>query len=73
MESPHMNPLPAFPEELMTVDDVARVFRASKSWIYKAVERGDLPCVRLGALVRFDPAVVRRFIESRSVPAAATT
>ena len=65
------------PENLWTVSDVAKFLRASKSWVYKAAERGELPCIRLGAMLRFDPqairAMVRRASQQPSVPVAFRT
>lgn len=55
-------------EPLWTVKEVATYLRASTSWVYKAAERGTLPCVRLGAMLRFRPAEIRRFVEG--APAA---
>ncbi len=52
---------PSVEERLWTVDDVARYLTASRSWVYKAAERGDLPCLRIGSMLRFDPAAVRAF------------
>ncbi len=49
-------------EALWTVDDVARFLRASPSWVYKAAARGAIPCVRIGAMLRFDPEALRRFV-----------
>jgi hypothetical protein len=58
------------PEVLWTVADVARFFRCSTSIVYKRVARGDLPCVRFGALVRFDPLMIRAL--ARGEPATET-
>ncbi|TMB31807.1 MAG: helix-turn-helix domain-containing protein [Deltaproteobacteria bacterium] len=41
--------------------DVARYLKASVSWVYKAAERRELPCIRVGGLLRFDPGAVRVF------------
>jgi excisionase family DNA binding protein len=57
-----MNNLSDPPENLWTVEDVARFVKCSKSWVYKASESGELPCVRIGAMVRFDPNAVKRFL-----------
>lgn len=57
-----MNALPDFPENLWTVEDVARFVKCSKSWVYKAAEAGDLPSVRCGSMLRFDPVAVKRFL-----------
>jgi len=46
-------------EMLWTVRDVAAFLQASTSYVYKAAERGEVPCRRVGALLRFVPAEVR--------------
>jgi hypothetical protein len=46
-------------ECLWTVHDVAAFLQASTSWVYKASGAGTLPCVRVGAMLRFDPACIR--------------
>jgi excisionase family DNA binding protein len=43
-------------DTLWTVADAARFLRVSKSWVYSATAAGRMPCIRIGALVRFDPA-----------------
>lgn len=54
------------PEPLWTVRDVATYLSASTSYVYKAAERGVLPCRRLGALLRFVPSEVRRWAEGQT-------
>jgi excisionase family DNA binding protein len=44
-------PVPA-DAEYLTVLQVARLFGVSRSLVYKLVDSGKLPCVRLGAAVR---------------------
>ena len=56
------------PEALWTVRDVAAYLKASTSYVYKAAERGEIPCRRLGALLRFVPADVRTWAEGQKVP-----
>ncbi len=65
---------PALPpdEMLWTAREVAKHMRASISWVYKAAERGELPCIRLGAMLRFDPAAIRTWLGSRATATAAT-
>ncbi len=46
---------------LWTASDVARYLRSSLSFVYKVSETGKLPCLRVGAMLRFDPEVVRAF------------
>jgi len=50
---------------LWNVADVAREWKCSKSFVYKLAESGQLPSVRLGALLRFSPEVVRAFADGR--------
>src|SRR4030095_7752573 len=58
--------------ELLTVADVAALLRVSKSWVYehtraRATPRSDqLPHIKIGKYVRFDPQLVRAFLERRT-------
>jgi excisionase family DNA binding protein len=47
------------PESLWDVGDAAAYLKVSKSWIYRSVESGKLPCLRIGPLLRFLPDAVR--------------
>jgi excisionase family DNA binding protein len=44
-------------------NDVAAHLKVSRSWVYKAADNGTLPVVRIGALLRFEPAAIRAFVE----------
>ncbi|MGA7124091.1 MAG: helix-turn-helix domain-containing protein [Polyangiaceae bacterium] len=57
------------PDVLWTVDDVARYLRVSRSWVYHRAEGGELPCLRIGGLLRFDPDAVRAFTRGDKPPA----
>lgn len=48
-------------DRLWTVRDVARFLALSTSWVYQAAERGELPTLRIGGRLRFDPAQIRAF------------
>ena len=50
--------------ELWTWREVARALKVSRSWVYAKAERGELPSLRVGGLLRFDPTEVRRFVTS---------
>ncbi len=52
-------------ESLWDARDVARYFRASRSWVYHQAEAGLLPHLRVGGLLRFDPKAVRAFAEGQ--------
>lgn len=48
-------------DRLWKVQDVAEYLRVSASWVYLHVSLGDLPYLRVGGLLRFDPDAVRRY------------
>lgn len=47
--------------ELWTWREVARALRVSRSWVYAKAMCGELPSLRVGGMLRFDPEAVRRF------------
>jgi predicted DNA-binding transcriptional regulator AlpA len=55
--------------ELLTVEDVAALLKVSKSWVYEhtrsrgAPRTERLPHVKIAKYVRFDPRLVRAFID----------
>ena len=51
-------------ERLLTPDEVAELLKVSRFRVYELGRTGALPAVRLGRQVRFNPAVLRAFIES---------
>jgi hypothetical protein len=46
-------------EPLWTAKDVAAYLRASVKWVYHHASKGNLPCVHLVGLRRFEPAAIR--------------
>ena len=58
--------------DLMTVAEVAAVLKLSKSWVYEHTRlrgkpRSDrLPHIKLGKYVRFDPHLVRAFLDRQT-------
>jgi excisionase family DNA binding protein len=48
-------------ETLWDANDVARYLKVSRSWVYHRAEAGQLPHLRVGALLRFDPSAIRAF------------
>jgi excisionase family DNA binding protein len=64
------HPIPSpepLPEQLWQVGDLAKYFRKSRHAIYKMVERRQLPFVKVGQAVRFNPPVIREWIARHSV------
>ncbi|OJH39134.1 helix-turn-helix domain-containing protein [Cystobacter ferrugineus] len=52
-------------EGLWDANDVARFLKASRSWVYQRAQAGQLPCVKIGGLLRFEPAALRAFIRGQ--------
>ena len=46
-------------DRLWDTNDVAAYLKVSRSWVYHRAEAGQLPCVRVGGLLRFDPEAIR--------------
>ncbi|MHB8420605.1 MAG: helix-turn-helix domain-containing protein [Myxococcales bacterium] len=58
MTAPHAAP-DAVEQPLLTAEELAAALRVSRSWVYEAARNGILPCLRVGALKRFDLAEVK--------------
>lgn len=56
-------------DSLWTAADVAAWAKLSKSWVYQHAAAGVIPCLKIGGLLRFDPAVVKKFFLSGGVVA----
>ena len=54
-------------DSLWDARDVARYLQVSRSWVYHRSESGLLPCLRIGALVRFDPEAIRAYARGEGV------
>jgi len=54
-------------DELWTAEDVARFLRTSRSWVYHRARAGQLPCVKIGGLLRFDPLAIRALVAGDGV------
>lgn len=51
----------AAPRPLMTIEDVCTYLGVSKSWVYKAVESGELPHFRAGG-IKFSPKQIAAYL-----------
>jgi len=49
--------------DLLTADEVARILRVPKSWVYSHL--ADLPAIRLGRYVRFRRRDIDHFLEKK--------
>ncbi len=57
-------------DRLWTVSETAKFLRVSPSWVYRAVERAEIPAFKLGGLVRFRPQTIRDYAEALEAQAA---
>jgi excisionase family DNA binding protein len=57
-------------DTLWTAEEAARYCRVSRSMIYKLSQSGELPCLRIGSCLRFEPSTVLRYArgEIRGLP-----
>jgi len=53
-------------EHLLTVDDLAKIFKLQRSWVYGRIHRGELPFpyLKIGRYVRFRASDVEAYLES---------
>ena len=56
---------------LLTTRDVAKQLRAGVRTVERLAADGEIACVRIGRLVRFTPADLAAFIDSRRRPVIA--
>jgi len=57
-------------KHLMTVKEVAALLRVSTQTLYKMLEQGQIPAVRVGSQWRFDRDKVEGWIESQGAPSS---
>lgn len=55
-------------EALWDVKDMASFLKKTPAAVYKAVERRELPYLKLRQAVRFDPIAVRAWLDRHAVP-----
>ena len=49
-------------EDLLTIDEVARMLKVKTAWLYAAAQRGDVPRVKVGKFVRFSESEINAWI-----------
>jgi excisionase family DNA binding protein len=52
-------------ERLLTIAETAAWFKCSRQHIYDLINRGELPCVRVGSLPRITEQSAIRYLEGR--------
>ena len=56
-------------EALWDASDLAAFLKCSRKTVYNRSEAGLIPCVRIGALLRFEPETIRKWVRGE-LPAA---
>ena len=64
------NIAPPLAESLWTHREVMALLRIGRNAVYDMAASGDLPSIRIGSRIRFDPAKVRAWLERQSQPNA---
>lgn len=59
---------PPIDDALWTADDVAAYLKVSRSWVYHRAESGELPHLRVGGLLRFQPDEIRAYPQQSAKP-----
>jgi excisionase family DNA binding protein len=52
-------------ERVVTVIEAADHLRLSKAMVYRLLEQGELPCIRIGRAVRFRVSSLNRWLDQR--------
>lgn len=50
--------------ELITIQDLADILKCSKSFLYKKLQKGELPHIRIGAMYRFTKENVTEILKA---------
>ncbi len=54
-------------KEIWTAADVAAHLRVSRSWVYQASDRNELPHAKVGSCLRFSAAKIRAWFAAKEV------
>ena len=52
-------------EELITLEELSRYLKISKPTLYKMVEKGKIPALKIGSQWRFKKAEINRWVEKQ--------
>ena len=52
-------------EALMDADELGQLLKKSRSWVYQAVQAGEVPHIRIGGNVRFSREAIRKWLEQQ--------
>lgn len=54
---------------LLTIDEVAAIFRVSKATVYRMIESRLIPFYKIGRAIRFSESEIATYLESQRVKA----
>lgn len=57
-------------ETTLSVQEAARVLRIGRNAAYEAVQRGEIPSIRIGRLIRVPRVALDRMLEAAGTPPA---
>jgi excisionase family DNA binding protein len=49
-------------KQALKIEELARLLNCSKGKLYKMVDTGRIPYMKLGSMIRFDPATTARWV-----------
>jgi excisionase family DNA binding protein len=52
-------------EDLWTVAQAMKFLGVKKTWLYEACGKGEVPHVRLGSSIRFEPEQLRAYVKAQ--------
>ena len=52
-------------KQLLTPDEVAEMLQIARKTVVVMAREARIPCIRIGRIVRFDPAEIDRWIDSQ--------
>lgn len=52
-------------EFFLTVDEIAKMLRVSRVWVYKSVRQRKIPFYHVERVVRFSPSEIKEWLEER--------
>lgn len=67
----HQMSLAVIPKKLLSVQETAQMLGLSSRTLYRMVCDGELPCIKVGKSVRYDPSDVQAYIDRNRTPAIA--
>jgi excisionase family DNA binding protein len=62
------NAIQAQSDQLMTAAEIADMFRCSKMTVYRMINGGELPAVRIGRSFRVYRSVVKQHLRNSAIP-----